>query len=68
MLLGELRVTAVERRGGDGLVIDVESPPGPAGCPRCGQVAESRGRKTLTLIDAPMGDRLAPGGLEANIW
>ena len=53
--LGGLRVTAVERRDEGALVIDVESPPGPAGCPRCGQVAESRGRKQLTLVDAPMG-------------
>lgn len=53
--LGGLRVVAVERRVEGVLVIDVESPPGPSGCPRCGQVAESRGRKVLVLIDAPMG-------------
>ena len=53
--LGGLRVTAVERRGDGLLVVDVESPPGIAGCSKCGQVAESRGRKQVTLIDAPMG-------------
>ena len=52
--LDGLRVTGVERHGGR-LLIDVESPPGPAGCPGCGVVAESAGRKTLTLTDAPMG-------------
>lgn len=31
--LGVLRVVAVERRDDGVLVIDVESPPGPAGCP-----------------------------------
>lgn len=53
--LGGLRVVAVERRVDGVLVIDVESAPGPAGCPKCGQIAESKGRKTLVLIDAPMG-------------
>lgn len=53
--LGGLRVTGACRRGDGVLVVDLESPPGPSGCPRCGQVAESRGRKTLVLIDAPMG-------------
>nr|WP_022881420.1 ISL3 family transposase [Gryllotalpicola ginsengisoli] len=53
--LGGLHVIAAQRRGDGVLVIDVESPPGSVGCPRCGQVAESRGRKTLVLIDAPMG-------------
>ncbi len=50
-----LRVVAVERRPDGVLVIDVESPPGAAGCPRCGQVGISRGRKVLELVDAPMG-------------
>lgn len=52
--LGELRVIAVERRVDGVLIIDVESPPGRAGCPGYGQVAATRGRKTLTLVDAPM--------------
>ena len=37
------------------LVIDAESTPGPVGCPECGVVAESAGRKVLVLTDAPMG-------------
>lgn len=53
--LDGLRVTGVERRGDGVLVIDVESPPGPVGCPGCGVVAESAGRKVLVLTDAPMG-------------
>ncbi|QTX06105.1 ISL3 family transposase [Agromyces archimandritae] len=59
MLVGldGLRVTGVEHRSDGVLVIDVESPPGPVGCPGCGVVAESAGRKALVLKDAPMGTR-----------
>ena len=39
------------------LTVIVESPPGAAGCPRCGVVAASRGRREVTLIDAPSFDR-----------
>ena len=53
--LDGLRVAGVERRGDGVLVIDAESPPGPVGCPECGVVAESAGRKVLVLTDAPMG-------------
>ena len=52
--LGGLHVVAVERCRDGVLLIDVESPPGSVGCPGCGQVAESRGRKALVLVDAPM--------------
>lgn len=41
----------------DALTITVESPSGVAGCPRCGVVAASRGRRDVTLIDAPSFDR-----------
>lgn len=55
--LDGLRVTGVER-GSDGtLLIDVESPPGPVGCPGCAVVAESAGRKMLVLTDAPIAGR-----------
>lgn len=53
--LDGLRVIGVERRGDGALVVDAESPPGPVGCPQCGVVAESAGRKVLVLTDAPMG-------------
>lgn len=53
--LDGVRVTGVQRRVGGMLIIDVESPPGPVGCPGCGQVAVSAGRKVLSLVDAPMG-------------
>lgn len=55
--LDGLRVTGVEGRGDSVLVVDVESPPGPVGCPGCGVIAESAGRKMLVLTDAPMGAR-----------
>jgi transposase len=37
----------------DGLIVTVESPPTPAGCPVCGVLAASHGRRTVSLIDAP---------------
>ena len=52
--IGGLHVVAVERCRDGVLLINVESPPGPVGCPGCGQVAESRGRKALVLVDAPI--------------
>ncbi|MFV0374699.1 MAG: hypothetical protein ACK5KK_11480, partial [Microbacterium sp.] len=45
--LDGLHVVGVGRDEGL-LVIDAESPPGPVGCPGCGVVAESAGRKSLT--------------------
>lgn len=53
--LGGLRVVGAARRDDGVLVIDVESAPALVGCERCGQVAVSRGRKILELVDAPMG-------------
>jgi transposase len=35
------------------LVVVVESAPGPGGCPGCGVVALSRGRREVRLVDAP---------------
>ncbi|WP_344251840.1 transposase family protein [Humibacillus xanthopallidus] len=35
------------------LRVRVESPPGPMGCPACGVVALSHGRREVELIDAP---------------
>ena len=39
--------------GPDRLSVTVESAPAPLGCPRCGVVALSHGRRTVELIDAP---------------
>jgi transposase len=39
--------------GGDRLLVTVESPPTPAGCPVCGVLAASHGRRAVSLIDAP---------------
>jgi transposase len=41
------------RRGPDGLVVSVESSPGPVGCPDCGVLASSRGRRRHRLVDIP---------------
>jgi transposase len=45
-------VLAVER-GPEGLVVTVESSPGPVGCPDCGVLATSRGRRRHRLVDIP---------------
>lgn len=54
LLLGldGLHVTAVERAPGL-LTVTVESAPVPAGCPTCGVLAESHGRRVVRLVDAP---------------
>jgi len=36
-----------------GLRVEVESPPGPRGCPGCGVIAEAAGRHVVVLVDAP---------------
>ncbi len=40
-------------RGPDLLTVRVESAPGPVGCPACGVVASSRGRRARRLVDTP---------------
>lgn len=40
-------------RGPEGLVVSVESSPGPVGCPDCGVLASSRGRRRHQLVDIP---------------
>jgi transposase len=45
-------VTSVARAP-DGLVVRVEWPPGPVGCPDCGVRATSRGRREHRLVDIP---------------
>ena len=54
-----LHVVAVAEAG-EGLTVTVESSPGPVGCPVCGVVAASHGRRTVWLVDAPCFGR--PGG------
>ncbi len=51
--LDGLHVVTVERDEGGGLVVMVESAPGVMGCPSCGVVAHSHGRRTVELIDSP---------------
>ena len=48
-----LHVVAVERDGGDGLVVTVESAPEPMGCRSCGVIAHGHGRVNVRLVDAP---------------
>lgn len=47
-----LHVTGVEIVD-DVVIVQVESPPGLMGCPACGVVAVSRGRRTVELVDIP---------------
>jgi transposase len=54
--LAGLHVVAVEHvqaRRGEALVITIESAPTVTGCPACGVVARSHGRRAVELIDAP---------------
>ncbi|WP_285132432.1 transposase family protein, partial [Propionibacterium freudenreichii] len=51
--LDGLHVTGVERDGGGGLRVTVESALAVMGCPACGVVASSHGRRTVRLVDAP---------------
>ena len=48
-----MSVTGVVDDGDAGLVVHVESTPGPAGCPHCGVVATAHGRDEVRLVDAP---------------
>lgn len=51
--LPAMSVTGVVDDGDAGLVVHVESVPGPAGCPHCGVVATGHGRDEVVLVDAP---------------
>jgi transposase len=50
-------VLGVYPDAGGSLLVTVESPPAPMGCPRCGVVARSHGRRDVVLVDAPCFDR-----------
>ena len=51
--LDGLHVVDVDKTGHGVLVVTMESAPTVMGCPTCGVVAESRGRRTTTLVDIP---------------
>jgi transposase len=54
--LSNLHVVTVDRISlgrGEGLLVRTESPPTVTGCPGCGVVARSHGRRTIELIDIP---------------
>lgn len=56
--LAGLHVIAVERDdGADLLSVTVESAAAVTGCPTCGVVAHSHGRRDIRLVDAPCFDR-----------
>src|SRR5690606_29843518 len=56
--LDGLHVTAVEFDEDVGLlIVRVESPRTLMGCPSCGVIAHSRGRRDVVLVDAPCFDR-----------
>jgi transposase len=57
--LDALHVVRVERDDGDGLLVTVESAPEPAGCPVCGVIAHSHGRRVVELVDIPCFGRPA---------
>ena len=46
-------IKVVADKAGGGLTVTVESPPAPVGCPVCGVIAASHGRRTVVLVDAP---------------
>ena len=51
--LDGLHVVGVERDDGGGLRVSVESAPIEVGCPACGVVASSHGRRVVRLVDSP---------------
>ena len=55
--LDGLHVTAVELSHDVGLTVYVESGLAPMGCPACGVMAGSHGRRDVGLVDAPCFDR-----------
>lgn len=65
--LDGLHVVAVAADG-EGLVVTVESPPARAGCPSCGVIAVSHGRRSVTLIDAPCVGRPVRLVWRKRIW
>jgi hypothetical protein len=51
-----------------GLVVTVESPPAPMGCPQCGVIAASHGRRSVVLVDAPAFGRPARNEWRKRMW
>jgi hypothetical protein len=50
--LGDARLVSLRSSDG-GLVLTIETTPSLAACPRCGSVAESKGRSRVELVDLP---------------
>ena len=48
-----MSVARVADVGTEGLVVHIESVPGPVGCPHCGVMATGHGRDEVVLVDAP---------------
>ena len=46
-------IKVVADQEGGGLTVTVESAPEMTGCPICGVIAASHGRRTVVLVDAP---------------
>jgi len=61
-----LRVIAVDRD--DGLIVTVESEARPVGCPVCGVVAESKGRRIVSFCDIPCFGRPAQVRWRKRRW
>ena len=53
-----MSVARVADVGTEGLVVHIESVPGPVGCPHCGVMATGHGRDEVVLVDAPSFGRL----------
>lgn len=51
--LDGLHVVRVDRDDGEALVVTVESASEPVGCPTCGVLAHSHGRRVVELVDIP---------------
>lgn len=47
LLVGPPSLHVIKVVGAERLTVTVESPPAPAGCPQCGVITSSRGRRTV---------------------
>lgn len=63
-----LHVVDVTKTNCDVLVVTVESAPVVMGCPTCGVVAHSHGRRTVTLVDTPCFGRATRVRWRKRTW